>query len=84
MEKNRWENKYLEKYGMFYSRIIFSWINVGGSRDVRIFRKWLESLEDSNTGEKVLTEDEIDDICMQFGNGKLEWQNNAANFIKNL
>lgn len=81
-ERDRWENKYIKKYGMYYSRIIFSWINVGGSRDVRIFRQWLESIKDSKTGEKVLTEDEISDICMQFGNGKLEWQADAERFIK--
>jgi hypothetical protein len=78
---DRWENVYIKKYGMYYSRIIASWINVGGDTHSRMFEEWLRSITDSNTGEKVLTDDQISDILRLARNGKLEWQNDASRFI---
>ena len=79
--RDRWENVYIQKYGMYYSRIIASWTNVGGDVHSWMFKEWLQSITDSDTGEKVLTDDQIDDILRQARNGKLEWQNDASRFI---
>lgn len=80
-ERDRWENVYIKKYGMYYSRIIASWTHVGGDVHSRTFKEWLQSITDSNTGEKVLTDDQISDILRLARNGKLEWQNDASRFI---
>lgn len=80
---NEWENVYLEKYGMFYSRIIASWSRVYVDYQVfgNEFKDWLRSIKDAKTGERILTEDQVRDIYNLATNGKLEWQENARRFI---
>ena len=75
--RNVWENKYVKKYDIHYSRIIASWVRSGGSlksRDLNIFEDWLRS-----TG--ALTEEQIDDVKFLASNGKLEWETSAKNFL---
>lgn len=79
---NEWENVYLEKYGMFYSRIIASWTNVGGNVQGKMFKEWLKSIKDDETGERVLTDEQVYDIWRLANNGKLEWQENARKFME--
>ena len=80
---HNWENVYIKEYGMYYSRIIASWTNVGGDVHSRMFKEWLRSIKDCNTDKRVLTDDQISDILRLARNGKLEWQNDASRFIKN-
>ncbi len=78
---NEWENVYLKKYRMYYSRIIASWTNVGGDVKSKRFKEWLESITDDDTGERVLTDEQVYDIYRLANNGKLEWQENARKFM---
>ena len=78
---NEWENVYLKKYGMYYSRIIASWTNVGGNVKSKEFRNWLKSITDEDTGERVLTDEQVYDIYRLANNGKLEWQENAKKYM---
>lgn len=79
---NEWENVYLKKYGMYYSRIIASWTNVGGNVKSKMFKEWLKSIKDDDTGERVLTDEQVYDIYRLANNGKLEWQENARKFME--
>ncbi len=79
--KNEWENVYLKDYDIHYSRIIASWINAGGKTFGGQFKEWLQSMEDSNTGEKIFTEDQIAEIVNLAENGKMEWQISASEFL---
>ena len=78
---NAWENVYIKDYNMHYSRIIASYSNVGG--DVRSFKfkDWMKQITDCNTGERVLTDEQINDIYNLATNGKLEWETDARNFL---
>ena len=82
---DRWENKFLENYGIHYSRIIASWYEAGGKRiasywknpftgEVNEFIRWLEQT-------KALTDDDIKNIFLQATNGKMEWVKNAKKFL---
>lgn len=88
---DRWENVYLEKYGIHYSRIIASWLNEGGKismlryedpdRNVECaFIRWLKSIKDEN-GDRVLTDNEVYDIHNLATCGKLEWEGSAKRFL---
>ncbi len=79
---HNWENVYLKKYGMYYSRIIASWTHVGGDVHSKMFKEWLKSIKDDNTGERVLTDEQVSDIYRLATNGKLEWQANARRFME--
>lgn len=71
------ENKVAEN-GTYFSRYIMSWIRSGGDRQMSKygqFGDWLRSLGH-------LSEDEIDDICLMAGNGKLELETSAKMFLK--
>lgn len=81
-ERNRWKNVYLKDYGIHYSRIIASWTNVGGDVHSKMFDEWLRSLTDSKTGDRILTDEQVGDICRLARNGKLEWQSDAFRFIE--
>lgn len=79
---HNWENVYLKEYGMYYSRIIASWSNVGGNVHSKEFKEWMKSIKDDNTGERVLTDEQVNDIFRLADNGKLEWEENARRFMK--
>ena len=74
------KNVYLESHGIYYSRIIASWINVGGNirtlSDRKAFKKWLTSLE--------IADEDILQIVDLATNGKLEYEHDAKKFIANL
>ena len=75
------ENKYIADCDIHYSRIISSWLNVGGSlrtgKDKNDFLRWL-------IGMGVLTYEQIDDIYNMATNGKLEWESNARLFLNSI
>lgn len=68
-----WENKLINDY-IYVSRFIASWYNAGGTSDKWLFKKWLDSLIG-------LSEDDKHIILYQFGNGKLELELSAEDFI---
>lgn len=79
--KNRMENVYLKAYNIHYSRIIASWVNVGGKTYTPEFKAWLKSIKDNKTGERVLTDEQVDDIYTMANDGKLEWEMDARRFM---
>ena len=80
-KENAWENIYLKKYNVHYSRIIASWVNAGGDVNSIEFREWLRSIKDENN-ERILTEDQVWQITKLATCGKLEFENDAERFIK--
>ena len=78
---NKWENVFLKDYGVHYSRIIASFANVGGDITSRKFIEWMESITDSDTGERLLSDGQIIDIYNLASNGKLEWEDDARKFL---
>ena len=61
--------------GIYYSRIIASWVRVGGSlKDGGKFRKWMKSIG--------IPEETVWDIYNLATNGKLELQTSALKFIR--
>ncbi len=68
------ENKLYK--GIHATRYIASWRNAGGRWFAYEFRDWLRSLG--------LTDDEIREIWNIAVNGKLELENSAERFIKEL
>lgn len=83
---DRRENKYLDDYGIHYSRIIASWYEAGGKRiesfwtnpftgEENEFIRWLKQT-------RALSDEDIKNIFLQATNGKLEWVNNAKKFLK--
>lgn len=61
--------------GEFYSRIIASWVNMGGNprKNPDGFKKWLRSLK--------VPENVINDIYTLATNGKLELEISAKRFM---
>ena len=41
----------------------------------------MKSITDDDTGERVLTDEQVYDIYRLANNGKLEWQENARKFM---
>lgn len=78
---NRWENVYMKRYDIHYSRIIASWVHVGGDVFDDRFKDWLRSIEDSETGTRVFDEDQIYDIYNLATCGKMEWEADARRFL---
>ena len=70
------ENKYIPAIDAFYSRIIASWYNAGGTSCLGDFRKWLKTLPQ-------LTDDQRYETEFLFRCGKLELEMSAHNFMKN-
>lgn len=70
------ENKKFE--GIYYSRFIASWINVGGKMNRR-FADWLRTIEVNG---KDIPEDVIREIYNLATNGKLELENSAEKFLE--
>jgi hypothetical protein len=72
------ENKIIN--GVHATRYIASWNKAGGAfiyrEDYYNFRKWLLSIG--------LTDDDARHICRLADNGKLELENSAEKFIKEL
>lgn len=73
------ENKTIR--GIQATRYIMSWVREGGRFDrhgkgINDFRKWLSSIG--------LSEDEIHYIAILAGNGKLELESSAKEFLKNI
>lgn len=72
------ENKYIENF-TYESRIIASWIIAGGKvtggSNRKLFKEWLQSIG--------IGETDIDHILFLAENGKLEYQCNAREFLKN-
>lgn len=82
------ENRYIKRMDVYYSRIIESWNNAWNNskktrprNDYKLFRDWLCSL--AIFGEK-LTDDEIAELCNIYRNGKLEFESSAKRFIESL
>lgn len=80
------ENKYIERMDVHYSRIIESWHNAWVEmkkskprNDYKLFRKWLSIVE--IYGEK-LTEEEIRDITFMYRCGKVELEIQAKEFLR--
>lgn len=75
------ENKMDKKFGVYYSRWIASWVRKGGSLSMRdgesyYLRKWLEHMG--------LDEEDVRGICFLADNGKLELEEKARTFIRQL
>ena len=79
--KDCFKNVYLDKYGIHYSRIIASWTKNGGNVYSKEFKEWLKSIKDYDTDERILTDEQVSDIYNLATNGKLEWQENAKQFM---
>ena len=76
---DRWVNKAVDGAGVFYTRIIASWIRMKyGTRDTKDFKEWLRTLKING---KPLTDEMINDICFLKDNGKLELEESARDFI---
>jgi len=82
------ENKYIKRMDVHYSRIIESWHNAWTDskktrprNDYKLFREWLGSLV--IFGEK-LTDEEIFELGYIYQNGKMECEESAKKFISNL
>ena len=72
------ENKIFE--GIYYSRFIASYNNVGGNVCDRVkFTQWLTSLSING---KHMTEEQAYEIYYLASNGKLELESNARKFLK--
>jgi hypothetical protein len=80
------ENKQFE--GIYYSRFIASWYNVGGKRIhshvdsdkmPNEFVRWLKQI---HVNDKSMSDDVIYDIVNLATNGKLEIEVNAAHFMQ--
>lgn len=70
------ENRNFE--GIYYSRIIASYVKVRGKIYRDEFMDWLRSL---TINDKKLTEDEIYDIYNMGTNGKMELESNCRAFF---
>ena len=77
---DRWENKAVDGAGIFYSRVIASWMRahygIGTDPD---FREWLRTLKING---QPIPESVIDEIVFLKDNGKLELEESARRFIK--
>lgn len=75
---DRWENTFIR--GIHASRYIASWIKIALRSEKKVyvsdFSNWLKSLG--------LSGDEISRIVFLYVEGKLELEDSARNFIKNI
>ena len=78
------ENKYIEEWDCYYSRVIESWHKacrrnkIHWSTTIR-FRRWLNQLNYRNY---KLSKNQISEIMAIFENGKMELEVLATNFIR--
>ena len=63
--------------GIHKSRYVASWVKEGGKINY-LFRKWLATLRIDG---EALTDSEIQEIYYYAGNGKLELESSAMNFL---
>ena len=76
------ENGNKEFEGIYYSRFIASWVNVGGSlkfRDAYLLKEWLRTL--TINGKKI-PEEVIREIYNLATNGKLELETSAKRYLE--
>ena len=70
-----------EVHGIFKSRYIASWANVGGRFDDGHFRKWLLSIE---FDDGHMSEEEADEICDFASGGKMEFEYSAEKYLNQI